>query len=128
MEENANVENVKKPSQLLNEEVKSLLEASVGKVKQRVLEAKVEEEINSRVELVTKALSELKTKNQELNKLVNKPDREEFDPSGTSLFKTWTKESVENMKKLRERIDKVENALDKALNSNKYDDLKNLKV
>lgn len=128
MSENVNVETVKKPSQLLNEEFKSLLDASSGKVKERVLEAKVEQEIASRVELITKALAELKTKNQELSKLSNKPDREEFNASGESILKSWSKESLENMKKLRERIEKLETALEKAMNENKYEDLKNLKV
>ena len=101
------------------------LKASAPIVKESIIQQLVDAEILVRKELIiTKGLNKLDELNKELKKL--KPDNISYDSEGKVLSETWTKAAVDNAKKIKDTITKVENAIEKALTENNYDLLRNL--
>jgi hypothetical protein len=93
-------------------------------VRQQVVELMANEEIERRKMLVYNAVKDREKLEKEVAKI--KPDHETFDLEGKSV-KVFSKEKFEEMRKAKEKLAKLDAALDEALGDPpKYDKLNNL--
>jgi len=83
----------------------------------RVRDHLVEDELKRRTDLVLKGLAKKEEIERELRKV--KPDQQGLDLSGKVVSETYSKAKVEEVKKLKEQLNKVEKALEGALASEK---------
>jgi len=92
-------------------------------VVEKYLAASVQKEIDSRVDLLDKAIQKRFELLGALGK-VNRPDVVTYDAEGKEASGTYTKPRLEEIKKAKEALEKHENALEKALISNDWSKLK----
>lgn len=111
-------------SEVIRSAVKDALSNSGETVVERVVEALVEKELLERKTKVEKALQSLESMSAELKKV--KPDSVTYDADGKVKDESYSKGTIENKKKLVEKIGKLESALDKALTENDYQGLDKL--
>lgn len=104
-------------------EVADALKASPEGVKSRLVTALVEREITKRVELLDKGLGKLRELKGEINK-VRPPVSYTLD--GQKVEGNLSKQDFEALKKLRERLGKLEAALEKAFAGQEFDKLAGL--
>lgn len=103
--------------------VSERLGKSGEEVRNRVVNALVEREVASRVELLDKALAKRIEGEREIKKL-SKPDVETYDMEGKVVSSSFSKARADELKKAREAQAKLEGAIDKALNDNDFSKLK----
>jgi len=92
-------------------------------VVEKYIAASVQKEIDSRVDLLDKAIQKRFELLGALGK-VNRPDVVTYDAEGKEASGTYTKPRLEEIKKAKEALEKHENALEKALISNDWSKLK----
>lgn len=100
----------------LNETLKKVSEvisSSNEEVINRVVGVFVEKELSRRVDSLVSAFNSLEEKNKELAKV--KPDHVLYDQDGNKTTESYTKDKVDEVKKLKESIKKVETAINAAL-------------
>lgn len=98
----------------IKELVAGSLTKGIPKVRERVLDLLVEEEISKRVTAVVTLVKKLDSLRKEGYKF--KPDDITYDVEGKVLSEGYKKETVEAIKKNRDEQAKLSDALDKALN------------
>lgn len=89
-----------------------------------VVESLVKTEVNRRADALEKGLKLHEDTYRELRKV--KPDQITYNLDGTKQSETYSKEAVENNKKLTEKLAKIEKAVVKATDENDWSDLYNL--
>jgi len=104
-------------------EVADALKASTQDVKQRVRGVLVEREIAKRVDLLDKGLAKLREAKGEVNKI--RPPVS-FTADGTKVEGTFSKADFEVLKKAKEKVAKLESALEKAFAGEEFDKLSGL--
>ena len=104
-------------------EVADALKASPEKVKGRVRDLLVEREVSKRVDLLDKGLAKLRDLKGEVNKI--RPPVS-FTATGEKVEGTFAKADFEKLKKAREQVAKLENALEKAFAGQEFDKLSSL--
>jgi hypothetical protein len=104
-------------------EVADALKASPEGVKSRLVTALVEREVVKRVELLDKGLSKLRELKSEINK-VRPPVS--YTATGEKVEGNFSKADFESLKKLRERLSKLEAAMEKAFTGQEFDKLAGL--
>lgn len=98
----------------INMQVAERIKASAPDVEQRLVDMLVEKEVSRRVEVVGQGVGKANDLEKELRK-IDKPDSETFNADGSTATATYTKARLEELKKTREKLDKLNKAIDKAL-------------
>jgi predicted transcriptional regulator len=98
--------------------------ADVGKeqVRAAVVAKLVQDEVQSRTELVLKNLNDLSRLRNDLKKI--KPDQQSFDAQGKIVSETYSKSKLDELNKTNEQIAKLEKGLELALEKDDYSKLK----
>lgn len=104
-------------------EVSEKISASGPVVWGRVVDLLTEKEVSNRVNLLEQALQKRNEMLKDLRKL-EKADIQTFDANGKVLTESFSKSAAENLKKAREQLGKMENALTLALEKNDFSKLK----
>lgn len=104
-------------------EVADALKASPEAVKSRVKSVLVEREVAKRVDLLDKGLAKLREAKGEVNKI--RPPVS-FTADGTKVEGTFSKADFETLKKAKEKVSKLEGALEKAFAGEEFDKLAGL--
>lgn len=104
--------------------VSEAVKGSTQQVKDRLRDLLIEREISNRVELLDKALVKLKEAKKELDKI--RPDMESYDEDGKKVSSTYSKAKLDERKKATELKDKIEKALEQALEGESFDKLREL--
>jgi hypothetical protein len=110
-------------AQNLLAEVADRVKESGPQVYARLRDAMVEREISSRADLMEKAFQRREQLQLDFRK-VNKPDNETFNADGTTANASYSKPRLEEIKKAREVLEKLESAMEKALVGNDFKALK----
>lgn len=110
-------------AQSLLAEVADRIKSSGSTVYNRLVEAMVAREVEERVGLLDKGLQKRYQLMTDLRK-VDKPDNETFNADGTLALGTYSKPRLEEIKKAKEALAKLESALEKALVGNDFGKLK----
>jgi len=84
----------------------------------------VDEEAKVRTNLIVKALSERRKAEQDVRK--TKPDNTTYDAEGNVKEESFTKAKIDELKKIKERIAKIDKSLTEAIDKADYKELKNL--
>lgn len=111
----------------LKDDVAQAIAGCGPQVYANVKETLVQEEVKSRTDLVLKALKKRAELEQEIRKVQPDKGTAGYDHTGKVVKEAvYTKQQVEELKKLREQLNKVERAIDKALDPEKpcFDKLK----
>ena len=120
------VNNLPSAVQLVND-VKSAIsdkETNVS-IRDRVVKQLVEQEVSRRASLLASALDKRREADKELQKI--KPDTTFFDPSSNNWSQPcFSKNAFETRKKAQEKLDKIDKAIDKAVNDADYSELEKL--
>lgn len=101
-------------------EVAGALKASSGLVKSRLVTALTERVLAQRVDLLDKGLAKLKEMKKEMDKI--RP-ADMFDVAGNKVPGYFTKAQNEELKKAKEKLNKLEKAVEKAFNGEEFDKL-----
>lgn len=109
----------------ISEAVKSGLSALAGRTRDAVVEHFAAKEAGKQAEALIKGLDKLNDLSREASKL-SRPDIETFNGDGTSASVAFSKERIEQKKKLDEQIGKLTRAIDKADDKGDFGDLYNL--
>ena len=104
-------------------EVAAALQGSSETVKGRLKTALVEREVGKRVDSLDRGLAKLRDLKSEVNKI--RPPVS-FQADGTKVEGTFSKADFENLKKAREKVAKLEAALEKAFQGQEFDKLNSL--
>lgn len=105
-------------------EVTLMVKKSSETVRSRLISSLVEREIVNRVDLLDKSLLKLREAKKELDKV--KADVETFDETGNKVSSSYSKTKYEERKKAQESKDKLEKAIEQALEGEGFDKLKEL--
>lgn len=106
-------------------EVTDSIKGAGETIRTRLREAMVEREIKERVDLLDKTIIARNSVLTELRK-IERPDVETFGADGKVVSASYTKARLEELKKLKDKIAKYENAIEKALTDNDFSKLKEL--
>ncbi len=104
-------------------EVAERLQSSNESVRTRLRDALVEREVSKRVELLDKGLAKLRELKREVDKI--RPPVS-FTADGQKVEGNFDKATFETLKKAREKVTKLETALEKAFQGQEFDKLSNL--
>jgi len=116
------MENEKNTSKQIIDVVSERIAGSSQTIFDAVVKARTNVEVDRRVDLVEKTLTKLQDAKKTFGKL-SKPDiNTGYSEDGTKLPDAFSKERIEEKKKLTESYDKVEAALNKAMETQTNDD------
>jgi len=105
----------------LQQAVAERIAGSGDAVLERVAEHFADETIKKRVDQVKQAMTQLDNLERDLRKI--KADQVAYDESGKVVHTLYSREKLEERKKLTQRIEKVQRAIDKALTKGDYGDI-----
>lgn len=108
----------------LKEIVAQQISSSSQKVFDAVVDVMVTDELKKREELVLSAIKKINELKSESQK--TKPDNTAYDIEGKILQQSYTKETLEKLKKNSEKTAKLVKALDAAFEGGDFSQLKNL--
>jgi hypothetical protein len=117
------IEEIKSIKETVAENLISSLSAQTGLVRQKVVEHYSSIAIEKRANAVIKTMDKIDELGIQVKKI--KPDRVVYDESGVEVSSGFSKEKIDERKKLLEQIEKLKKALDKAALDN-YDDVFNV--
>lgn len=109
----------------LRTDIAEKLANSGQQVRGLVVEQLTQDEIKRRVQSVLNVLEKIETKQKELRKLEN-GGVVNFNGDGTALSPVFTKQQLEDMKKSKEHIAKLQGAMEKAFESSDFGKLHEL--
>lgn len=95
-----------------------------GKIRARVVGALVEEEVGIRADLLTKALAKRKAQAKELDKI--RPDHCTFNVDGSPANQHWSKEKLKERDKALKALNKIDKAINAAINNADYEGVKKI--
>ena len=98
----------------IQEEISSRLVEMVPEIAEDVIEYFVKQQINKISDAVIKGMDKLKEFDKEFNK-INRPDVVTFDETGKAISEGYSKERLDNKRKLNEQRERYVKAIDKAL-------------
>ncbi len=93
------------------------------KIRERVIEGRVEKVLEERAGILDKALEKAETMRKDLNKL-KQYDQKDYDDNFNAVSGTYSEGRVKELKKLKENAGKLDAAIGKAINDGDYDSLK----
>lgn len=94
-------------------EVAAAISDSTKEVRNRLVASLVSKEIQSRAELLGKALEERMQMGSELQKI--KPDVLAYDENGKETSSSWSKEQAKRLKETKEKLAKIDKKIELAL-------------
>lgn len=106
-------------------QIAAKVKESAPQVTARYIESQVEQEISSRVGLLDKAMQQRFKLQSDLRK-VDRPDEEKFDAAGKVVQAFYTKARLEEIKKGKEALAKVEKAIELAVTTNDWSKVKEI--
>lgn len=98
---------------------------SAADIKERVITLLVEKELVERTNKIVNAMTEVDKFKKLLNK--SKPDIKTYNEDGSTATETWSKDKIDERKLCQDKLNKLEVALIKAIESGSYDELNNIK-
>lgn len=107
----------------LLKDVSDVLSSSIGTVRSRFKDMLVERAISSRVDTLDKGIIKVQEAERELRKV--KPDLISISSDGTRS-ENWSKEQYEKKAKAEETLQKLRNAVERALSGEGFDKLSEL--
>lgn len=111
------------PAQLsIREAVAAGLTNLGGRTRESVIEYFAAAKAEKQAQALIKGLDKLNGFERELQK-INRPDVITYDSEGAQASATFSKERIEERKKLNEQIEKLSNAINKADDTNDFDKL-----
>jgi hypothetical protein len=108
----------------IREEVESILGNSRDTTRKQVVDHLVGEKLEERKKLVLTGMERLRSQRTEVSKLEG-GGTEQFDVEGKSIGKIFTKQQTGDIKNAREKLVKIEAALEEALSKGEYKKLEN---
>lgn len=93
-------------------------------VEDKIIDALVAREVNRRSDALTKAIDDLNKMEGEQRRI--KPDQVQYNEDGSVKDQSYSKAKIEELKKLKQKIEKYTNAINKALDKADYGDVYNL--
>lgn len=105
----------------INQEVAKRIASSGADITERVIAHLAEEEIKRRADKVVQTVVEINKLTKSLDKV--QPDVVSYNEDGTVANKAWSKNKLEEKKKLTDKIAKLQKALDKALDQSDFGEL-----
>ncbi len=93
-----------------------------GRTRQSVIEHFASQKAEKQAQALIKGLDKLNGFERDLNK-INRPDVQTFNEDGSVASATFSKERIEERKKLNEQIEKLTNAINKADDAGDFDKL-----
>jgi hypothetical protein len=103
------------PAVTLLSSISEKVKESNDAVREQVIENRVSKEINKRVEALDKALGARSAAQGDVRKL-DRPDVKALDSEGKIVSEAYSEERFKELKKAREKLEKIDKAIDKALN------------
>lgn len=101
-----------------------LSELGSKKVVDSVVNILVNKEIENRSTLLLSAIKQFEELNKQLNKI--QPDMVSYNEDGTKVASNWSKQKLEEKRKIEEKIKKIDNAVNKATEQNDWSSINNL--
>ena len=110
----------------IREAVKAnLTETLPGRTRELVIEHFAKQEAEEQGTALIKGLDKLSSLERDLNQ-INRPDVKTFNEDGSEASATWSKDRLDERKKLSEQIEKLSKAIDKPDDKGDFADLYNL--
>lgn len=106
---------------ILKETSEAINNAS-GEIRKRVIDHFAGQKIDERVDLLTRALKNRDDKWKEIQKM--RPDQVQYDESGKEVNSFWSKEQSEKRKGLLKSLNKMDRAINRAVNDADYEGLR----
>lgn len=109
------------PEPSLSEAVGEKIAQAGPEVRKRVVDALAEKEVSKRSDRIIQGMSILDKLEKELKRL--KPDIRPMDNDGNVLMEAYSPQKHEEKKKLQKKIDKLQNAINVALEQQNFEPL-----
>ncbi len=106
---------------VLKNKIKENIKNSTQTVYNTVVDVLVKKEVDSRVELIMKALDKKEVLEKEV--LAIKPDNVMYNEDGTVASQNYTKQNLDNKKDKERKLKEFSEALEKALVDGEYEKL-----
>jgi len=116
----------KTPVQQVLIELSEKINSSGSLVKQKFLEYLVNQEIDDRVSLLVEVLQKKSDAEREVKK-ANKPDVRTRNADGTVLQESFSEDAYKKLSEAKKKLERIDAAMDLALDKNDYSKLKELK-
>lgn len=119
-------ETARSNSEIINKDVKSLVDQrqEAGEVRNAVIQKLADDIIQDRTQMLLTALKKKDELTKNLYRI--KPDNVLYHPDGSKANESYTKPKLEELKKAKEALDKIEKSIDKAVLKADYEGIKNL--
>ena len=121
------VQPVKNPEAImLQNDVKEAIKGKqeIGAIREKVVTALVEEEVNHRADLLAKALAKRKAQAKELDKI--RPDQCTFNQDGSPANQHWSKSGLGERQKAEKTLAKIDKAINAAVQNADYEGLRKI--
>ena len=109
----------------LRSDVKTRIDSCSDQVRQRVVEQLAEAEIQRRTILLATVLDKRKEAERAVYKI--KPDLVSYNEAGAVTSTSYSKAKVDELKKAKELLAKIDKAIEKAINEADYEELAKVK-
>lgn len=109
----------------IQETIAEALKGLSPRVESEVVARIADRTVDKNVDILVKCVDLLTAEEAALKKL-ERPDNVQFDKDGKSVSETYSKTRWDEVKKKRERIEKIKKAINKALENSDYVDAINL--
>jgi len=96
-------------------------EQTHGTIRTRVVTHLVDAEIERRTNLLVKAMANRKAAAKEVDKI--KPDQVQHEESGKVAMTSYSKAKIDELKKCKKKLSKIDKAINRAINEADYDGL-----
>lgn len=93
-----------------------------GEVRKRVIAQLAEAEIVKRTDLLAKAIAKREEQSKTIDKI--RPDMVSYSDTGTVVAEHYSKAKADELKKARELLGKIDKAIDKAVNTADYEEVR----
>lgn len=102
------------------------IKTSGTEVVSRLVNELVDIEVQARVKALREAVSAREVAEKTLNKI--QPDQASYDANGNVVSNTFSKAKLEELRKAKENLKKIDEAIDKAVMNGDFSQVKNIKA
>jgi hypothetical protein len=95
-----------------------------GEIRHRMIDELAEELVTDRIRLLKNALLKREEQSKKIKKI--HPDNVIFDAEGKKISEAFTKQQLDQRKLAQEELDRLDRAIEQAINENDYERLSNL--
>ena len=110
----------------IREDVKQHVEdhQTDGTIRQKVVDHLTNAEVDRRTEMLVKAMAVREETAKDLKKM--KPDQVQYEESGKISMTSFSKTKFDELKKCKDKLAKIDKAINRAINDADYDSLKKI--